>query len=214
MAPSEPKVKNAIVFVDGQNLYRAAKDAFGYHYPNYDIKLLSENICSSRGWTLKSIYFYTGVPDPQDDALWHGFWSKKLSHMGRLGIKLFSRSLRYHNEDFTCPSCNKIYTSLVGHEKGVDVRIALDVIRLAHQKMYDVAIILSQDQDLSEVADEVRTISIEQHRWIKVASAFPVSPTYKNTKGINKTEWVKIDKKTYDSCIDPTDYRTPPVSTI
>lgn len=207
MTPVEPKAKNTIVFVDGQNLYRTAKDAFGYNYPNYNIKLLSEKVCSSQGWNLTGIYFYTGVPDPQDNTFWHNFWSKKLSYMGRLGIKLFSRSLRYHNEDFTCPSCNKIYTSLVGHEKGVDVRIALDVIRLAHEKKYDVAVIFSQDQDLSELAGEVRRISIEQNRWIKLASAFPISPTSKNTKGINKTEWVKIDKKTYDVCIDPNDYR-------
>lgn len=207
MSPVEPNIKNTIVFVDGQNLYRAAKDAFGYNYPNYDIKLLSKKVCSTQGWNLTGIYFYTGIPDLQDNAFWHNFWSKKLSYLGRMGVKLFSRSLRYHNEDFTCPACNKIYTSLVGHEKGVDVRIALDVIRLAHERKYDVAVILSQDQDLSEVADEVRRISIEQNRWIKVASAFPISPTSKNTKGINKTEWIKIDKKTYDSCIDPNDYR-------
>jgi len=203
----EPKVKKAVIFIDGQNLYRAAKDAFGYSYPNYDIKLLSEWVCSGRKWNLNDVYFYTGVPDSQDDALWHNFWSKKLSYMGRMGIKIFSRPLRYHNKDWTCPSCNKIYTSLVGHEKGVDVRIALDIIRLAHQKTYDVGIIFSQDQDLSEVADEVRRISAEQNRWIKLVSVFPVSPTYQNKWGINKTDWIKIDKKIYDSCIDSRDYR-------
>jgi len=57
------------------------------------------------------------------------------------------------------------------------------------------------------VADEVRRISIEQNRWIKVASAFPISPTSKNTKGINKTDWIMIDRQIYDSCIDPNDYR-------
>ena len=210
MSPAEPNLKNAIIFIDGQNLYRSAKDAFGYNYPNYNIKLLSEWVCSSHGWNLKEMYFYTGVPDPQDDPQWHNFWNKKLSYMGRIGIKLFSRSLRYHNQSSTCPACKKIYTSLVGHEKGVDVRIALDIIRLAHEKAYDVAIIFRQDQDLTEVADEVRRISIEQNRWIKMASAFPASPTLKNYKGINKTEWIKIDKKTYDSCIDPNDYRNTP----
>jgi uncharacterized LabA/DUF88 family protein len=178
---NQSPVRNAIVFVDGQNLYRTAKDAFGYNYPNYNIKLLSEWVCLNRGWNLKKIHFYTGIPNPQDNSFWHNFWSKKLSYMGRLGIKIFSRSLRYHNEEWSCPSCNKIHTSLVGHEKGLDVRIALDVIRLAHEKMYDVAVIFSQDQDLSEVADEVQRISIEQNRSIKIASVFPASPTSKNT---------------------------------
>ena len=47
-------------------------------------------------------------------------------------------------------------------EKGIDVRIALDVIGKAVRDEYDVAIIFSQDQDLSEVADEIRTIA-RQH---------------------------------------------------
>ena len=32
----EPAIKRAIAFVDGQNLFYAAKEAFGYTYPNYD----------------------------------------------------------------------------------------------------------------------------------------------------------------------------------
>ena len=32
----EPAIKRAIAFVDGQNLFYAAKEAFGYSYPNYD----------------------------------------------------------------------------------------------------------------------------------------------------------------------------------
>ncbi|MFA5786143.1 MAG: hypothetical protein WDA71_04025 [Actinomycetota bacterium] len=71
----------------------------------------------------------------------------------------------------------------------------------------DVALIFSQDQDLSEAADEVRSISIQQNRWIKVASAFPASPTSANRRGINGTEWVRIEREAYDSCIDPFDYR-------
>ncbi len=67
--------------------------------------------------------------------------------------------------------------------------------------------IFSQDQDLTEVADEVRAISRDQNRWIKIASAFPVSPTFQNQRGINGTDWIHIDRATYDSCLDPNDYR-------
>lgn len=34
---TEPAIKRAVTFVDGQNLYRSAKEAFGYHFPNYDV---------------------------------------------------------------------------------------------------------------------------------------------------------------------------------
>ncbi len=98
---------------------------------------------------------------------------------------------------------------LSGEEKGIDVRLALDVIRLAHAGSYDIALIFSQDQDLSEAATEVRHISREQSRWIKIASAFPRSPTTRNRRGIDKTDWIPIDRSLYDACLDHRDYRPP-----
>ena len=98
---------------------------------------------------------------------------------------------------------------LVAEEKGIDVRIALDTIHLAYRNEYDVALMFSQDQDLSEVAEQVRLMAKEQGRWIKMASAFPVSPTSRNRRGINKTDWIPIDRNTYDACLDPRDYRSP-----
>ena len=97
-------------------------------------------------------------------------------------------------------------TQLAGEDKGIDVRIALDVIRMAHRGEFDVALILSQDQDLAEAADEIRVIARER-RWIKVASAFPDSPTRRNRRGIDKTDWIRIDRNAYDACIDRRDYR-------
>jgi hypothetical protein len=87
------------------------------------------------------------------------------------------------------------------------VRIAIDIIRMAHCQEYDLALIFSQDQDLSEVAAEIRIIAQEQDRWIKVACAFPLSPTTRNRRGIDKTDWIPIDRATYDACIDYRDYR-------
>lgn len=74
----------------------------------------------------------------------------------------------------------------------------------------DVALVFSQDQDLSEIADEIRMISQQEKRWLKVASAYPVSAAAPNRRGINKTDWVKIERGLYDSCLDPRDYRKDP----
>jgi len=91
--------------------------------------------------------------------------------------------------------------------EGVDVRIAIDILSCAIRGDCDVALVFSQDQDLSEVADEFRVIAGEQGRWLKIASAFPVSPASHNRRGINSTDWVKIERAMYDACIDPWDYR-------
>jgi hypothetical protein len=34
MPPTSPTVKRALVFVDGQNLFHASRESFGYPYPN------------------------------------------------------------------------------------------------------------------------------------------------------------------------------------
>lgn len=207
--PVEPSVKRTIAFFDGQNLFYAVKYAFGYRWPNYDPLKLAETVCRTQDWQLVKTCFYTGVPSPDDDAFWNHFWTAKLAQMGRVGIETFSRHLKYRNQTVQLPG-GETTTVLVGNEKGIDVRLALDVVAAARNNTCDVALVFSQDQDLSEVADEVRAISIQQTRWIKIACAFPVSPTYHNTRGVNRTDWVRVDRSTYDQCLDRRDYRPKP----
>lgn len=204
--PVEPAIKRAVAFVDGQNLFHSAKAAFGYTFPNFDIKKLAELICAQQGWQSSEVRFYTGVPDISDNAYWNHFWTAKGAQMGRQGVRVFTRRLRYRNKRIKLPD-GSVHTFLDGDEKGIDVRIALDVIRLCHRREYDVALIFSQDQDLSEVADEIRTISHEQDRWLKIASAYPYSPTVRRARGIDKTDWQRIDRAQYDQCLDTRDYR-------
>ncbi len=206
---SEPAIKRCVAFVDGQNLFYAARNAFGYAYPNYDVAALASTACQRQNWKLAQVRLYTGIPDAADDPFWHHFWTAKLAQMGRQKAHVFSRPLRYRNQTVRLPN-GQTHTSPVGQEKGVDVRLAIDVISLAHQNTFDVALIFSQDQDLSEVADEIRLITELQNRWIKIASAFPVSPVPHNKRGINGTDWIRIDRATYDACLDTRDYRPKP----
>lgn len=126
--------------------------------------------------------------------------------MGTRGITTYSRPLAYRNQTVHLPDGSST-TVLIGQEKGIDVRLALDVVRLARQAEFDVAVLFSQDQDLSEVAEEIRAISVDQDRWIKVACAYPVSPASGSRRRVNKTDWVPFDRALYDRCLDPIDYR-------
>jgi hypothetical protein len=48
------------------------------------------------------------------------------------------------------------------------------------------------------------------HFWAsKLAQmgAFPSSPTSRNTRGINGSDWIRIDRAAYDACLDSRDYR-------
>jgi len=198
---------HAMVFVDGQNLTHAVRHAFGYTYPNFDVLKLAREICAAKHWELVQVHFYTGIPSATDDSRWHEFWSAKLLAMSRNpAVRVYSRPLRYRMKSIRLPDGEKLAIR-VGEEKGIDVRLALDVVRHAVTGEYDIAVILSQDQDFTEVASEVRRISRKQKRWIKVASAYPVGPSTRNTRGINRTDWIQIDREMYDRCIDERDYR-------
>jgi hypothetical protein len=69
-----------------------------------------------------------------------------------------------------------------GKYKGVGVALALDGVRVARETRYDVAPILSPGQGLSEAAVESEAISVQQSRWMKAGSGFPVSPTTENSR--------------------------------
>ena len=208
MPPPQPR---AIAFIDGQNLFRSAKDTFGSRYPDTDFQLLARRVCGIKDWDLVQTRFYIGLPEVTEDAFWHNFWMEKLGHMYIDGVWTYSRPLAYRNQTFQIPGYGTA-SRRIAAEKGIDVRLALDVASLAWRRAYDIAVIFSQDQDLSEAADELREVARHQNRQIRVASAFPVGPAAVNPRGIEHTEWIGIERSTYESAFDPRDYRrgTPP----
>ena len=203
----QPPVKRAVSFFDGQNLFHHARAAFGYNHPNYDPVKLADAVCLARGWVNRGVRFYTGVPDVGRDPEWYWYWQRRFLGMHRRGITVTARRLRYRIESVTLPDGTKQERIIARQEKGIDLRIGLDVVRMARQDELDVAVIFSQDQDLAEVADEIRHIARVENRWLKIASAYPISPTASARRGINKTDWFRMDRAFYDACLDPQDYR-------
>jgi uncharacterized LabA/DUF88 family protein len=202
----EPAVKRAIAFFDGQNLYHHAKSAFGYHHPNYDPVKLFNVVCKECGLEPAAIRFYTGLPAADREPMWHGYWANRLLSLRRSGVLILSRPLRYHSVEIH-DSDGSARTITTPTEKGIDVRIALDIVRLTLSRELDVGVLFSQDQDLAEVATEVREIARRQKRWIRLISAYPVGSNASAKRGIDKTDWFRIDRTMYDSCLDPHDYR-------
>lgn len=204
----EPAVKRAVSFFDGQNLYRHAKDAFGHHHPNYDPMKLTDAVCAANGWNNCGVRFYTGTPSHAYAEMWHGYWSRRLLEMRHGGILVTSRPIQYRPNQVERED-GSVQEIITPQEKGIDIRIALDIVRLSRVNQLDVAIIFSQDQDLAEVAKEVRELSREQDRWIKVVSAYPAGPNATAKRGIAGTDWFPMDQVFYDACLDPRDYRPP-----
>ena len=138
--------------------------------------------------------------------MWHAYWTRRLTAMRRAGITVTSRTLRYRVERVRLPD-GSVHEILVAREKGIDLRLGLDVVRMARNAELDVAVIFSQDQDLAEVAREVRDIARAGGRWLKIVSAFPYGPEATTRRGIDRTDWFRMDREFYDDCLDPRDYR-------
>ena len=204
--PEEPTEKRAVSFFDGQNLFRHAKDAFGHHHPNYDPVRLAAAVCDANGWISASVRFYTGVPDAKRSPMWHGYWTRRLTALRRAGVDVTARRLSCRIERIRLPD-GTTHAVPVQREKGVDLRLGLDVVRLARNRDLDVAVVFSQDQDLAEVAREVRDIARSQGRWLKIVSAFPHGDRATSARGIDRTDWFRMDREFYDACLDLRDYR-------
>ncbi len=187
---------NAIVFFDGQNIYRGAlsawrtatSDTYVYTWPSYDVEKLGTTVASkTAGRTITQIRFYTGVPTPKQNSHWNRFWVEKLKYLESRGVEVYKGRISTHN-----------------HEKGVDVKLAIDLIRLTYEKQYEVAIILSQDRDFEPAISLAKKIAKDQGRQLVFESHFIIGDS---SRGIPGTTWMAIDKTTYDACSDSNDYR-------
>lgn len=187
-----------MVFIDGQNLYHCAMEAWGaekYNWPSYDPVLLAKELTAAEpDRHLEKVFFYTGVPNPKQHAFWHAFWTNKLRALrnSKTPIEVFAGRLSKH-----------------GEEKGVDVRLAVDLLRLTFDCAFDLAIVVSQDTDLNEAITACKTILARQGRTGHFESAFTVGPGTQNKRGLAGTAWRLIDKAMYDRCHDPNEYRPP-----
>ena len=193
-----------------QNLYRRARAVFpDVKYPNFDPVALAGLVAKKYSLKIKQIKFYTGIPPKKRYPHWHIFWTRKLANLGRNElVKTFTRQTRLRKNTITIDG--KDHEIEFDVEKGIDVRIAVEIVSDVFYQKSDAIVIFSQDQDLSEAVSESKKICKNQNRYISIFSAFPLVsslPLYK--QGIHGTNWIRISQTDYNQCIDTRDYRLP-----
>jgi uncharacterized LabA/DUF88 family protein len=132
-----------IVFVDYQNMYRSAREAFdweakGGHYGNFRPYGLGRQMVRGGSRTLTQVRVYTGIHTPQHNAPQHGQMQRRMMAWVAEApdkIQVFPRPLRYGADR-------------PPQEKGVDVELAIDLVALALDDAFDVAVLASADSDL------------------------------------------------------------------
>ena len=205
--PYCPSICRVHTFIDAQNFFLTAKECFGYNYPNFDPIKLSQLVTGFENERiLNSIHFYTGVHSIQENEFLHKFWMNKLQGLRRAGVDVHYRTLRY-TEIRRANASGEIEIIKKPREKGIDVKIAVDLIRLSRRGLFDTVVVFSQDTDLNEAITELYEIRREFNRWIRFESAFPFKRGMTNPRGLEGTKWRPISKEMYDQCLDKRDYR-------
>ena len=151
--PERPSPLRVMFFIDGQNLHGACLRHFGHGYCHPH--LLAQELLQGR--ELAGIRFYSGIHDPRLNSHANAAPNRRLEAMKKQGVWTFTHPLKYSEQeviDHDVPACDhgfcKVDVVKKGREKGIDLRIGLDMLRLARQSHYDVAVLVTQDTDLNQ----------------------------------------------------------------
>lgn len=139
-----PKI---LALVDGFNLYHSLQeDPNFHHYKWLDIRKLLETYFP-RGLE-KVLYFTSLTPWDVDKVERHKIFIRALESTG---VEMIYG--KFKDKDRKCPKCKQNYKSR--EEKQTDVSIALTLFRMAYEKKFDEAVLLTGDSDQLPTLKEV-----------------------------------------------------------
>jgi len=145
-----------MVFLDYENAHRGGLEAFwprgtsrsqGHINPRRlgDL-LVARRSASGLASVLAEVRVYRGQPAPSRQPAAAAANSRQTVAWERLGqVTVIRRPLRYPRNWPAEPAI----------EKGIDVRLAVDLVRLAYENAYDVGIVFSADTDLLPAIEAV-----------------------------------------------------------
>jgi len=146
--------KKALVFIDGGNFYFKLKELTAQLDIGTRISLLKFDFNAFSKWLVRDndlveVRYYIGkLSRKQGDLKSETMYTNQQKLIGKL---------QQQNVIITLGQIIK-HPDGSHHEKGVDVRIAVEMIRLARQNKYDIAYLISSDTDLVPAVEEVKDI--------------------------------------------------------
>ncbi|MCX6742495.1 MAG: NYN domain-containing protein [Candidatus Pacearchaeota archaeon] len=158
-------MKKAMIFIDANNWYHNIKHWF--KPSDIDITKVAELISKEKKLDIKEIRWYVSMPNIEDNELIYKRQRSFLGHLQKQGVKIITRKLqKLSNKELKkkrqelleswdlCSVCKKIVEpSLLDikdsnqKEKGIDVWIAIDMVKEAIRNNLDCCILISGDAD-------------------------------------------------------------------
>ena len=199
---------NVVVFLDYQNVYMSAREAFHpYGSPGQDGQVdplkLAELITSKSPFDrqLTEVRVFRGQPDSEKDPRGYAANDRQCQSWRRLPkTTVLTRTLQYPHD----------WPEEKEREKGIDVKLAIDLVAMAVRRDYDVGILMSRDTDLKPALEFVRDTQGDPYPRCEVAAWS--SPTgYSRRLSIPGGQiWCHwLDETDYRSVADSTNYAQP-----
>lgn len=192
-----------VVFLDYQNVVLAAHHRFGpigtaNRIANLDPMKLGRLLTSRRNTAseLAQVRVYRGLPSPEREPFAAGANSRQADAWQRTNVvTTVRRPLRYPRGWPATPA----------QEKGIDVSLAIDVLRLALERKYDFGVLFSSDTDLVPALEALAELKLAR---LEVA-AWTGTPRLR-LPGTGLPWCHYLTRADYLSVVDPTDYTKPP----
>jgi uncharacterized LabA/DUF88 family protein len=151
-----PIVKSWMLFIDGGYLRKGFIDSLGHDNINYqklERFIRDGSVPQLLPYRLQlypvRVYYYDAIADAQTHPTEHKEESKYFEKLRK--TMSFEVKLGRH-----------IITPKRNEQKGVDVRIAIDMVTKAYQNHYDIATLFAGDDDFVDIVNTVKDIAGKQ----------------------------------------------------
>ena len=194
-----------ILFIDAQNVYHRARETFApgttTHIDGQIDPWAVSKLIAARGGPrqepveVSGVRIYTGYHTPERDSRAYASYRKQRAYWEQSGCHVVARAVRYSGPD-----------DRHGREKGIDVALAVDYVRLAIQHEFEIGVVFSVDTDLAPALEFVQ--SLNDPRLIPATAAWHGERAVSqiNVPGV----WChRLSKADYTAVHDPTDYSPP-----
>jgi uncharacterized LabA/DUF88 family protein len=200
-----------MLFVDYQNVYHGARDCF---HPEPSTPHVAGQISpvkvgeylvatSPFDRELAGVRIYRGMPEATRDRRGHAACTRQIEAWAQdPSASVITRALRYpHGWPGRCQPGEK------PQEKGIDVALAIDFVRLALEDQYDVGVLMSTDSDLKPALETVLAFSDKR---VEVA-AWSGRNRYRQRLSVEAAQiWCHwLHRKVYEKVCDTTNYSRP-----
>lgn len=141
--------KRIAIYIDGSNFFYKLRDLGIENITHFNYRGFADWL--ARGRSVLSYRYYVGVVRAESG-------NKKGQQLRSEQQRLFAELVK---QGFVIKRGEIIKSDGVYHEKGVDVKIATDLLVGAYEKMFDEAVLVSSDTDLVPAIKQVQYLGIK-----------------------------------------------------